>query len=214
MNTRNARRLIACTFLLLVASAAEAGRDDWQQPDRVMRDLHLQSGASVADVGCGRGYFLYRIAGAVGPEGTVYAQDINDKILKGVEDRLRKEKRKNIRVVKGDASGTKLPDACADTALLVNVLHHVPKEGQAGLVRDIARAIKPGGRFFLIDWRVKAKIGHDKDKRIPREQLVKMAGDAGLALDAEFHYLVHQVFLRFRKPAAKAVRKRTAASDQ
>lgn len=38
------------------------------------------------------------------------------------------------------------------------------------------------------------------DKRIPRDGLVKLATDAGLTLDAEYHYLKFQVFLRFRRP--------------
>jgi hypothetical protein len=58
---------------------------------------------------------------------------------------------------------------------------------------------------FLIDWRVDAKTKHDRNRRIPRDDLMAMMTGAGLELDAEFLYLPHQVFLRFRKPpAAKA----------
>ena len=39
------------------------------------------------------------------------------------------------------------------------------------------------------------------EKLVPRENLVKLGTDAGLTLDAEFHYLKYQVFLRFRKPS-------------
>jgi hypothetical protein len=41
------------------------------------------------------------------------------------------------------------------------------------------------------------------EKLIPRDDLVQLGTDAGLALDAEFHYLKYQVFLRFRKPPVK-----------
>ncbi len=36
---------------------------------------------------------------------------------------------------------------------------------------------------------------------------IKLAKDAGLELDAEFFYLVNQVFMRFTKPAAKPAAK-------
>jgi hypothetical protein len=38
------------------------------------------------------------------------------------------------------------------------------------------------------------------DNKIPREDLVKLAANAGLQLDAEFLYQKYQQFLRFRKP--------------
>ena len=64
-------------------------------------------------------------------------------------------------------------------------------------------ALKPGGSFFIIDWRVKAAIKHDKNNRVLRDDLIGYAKAAGLELDAEFFYLTNQVFLRFNKPAKK-----------
>ena len=77
----------------------------------------------------------------------------------------------------------------------------MPQDQRAPLVKDIVRAIKPGGVLFLIDWRVDAKIQHDLNLRIPKEDLLKLAAGAGLVLEAEYFYLEHQVFFRFRKPA-------------
>ena len=67
------------------AGAARSSRDQWQQPDRVVADLGLTDGSVVADVGCGRGYFVFRLAKAVGKTGTVYAEDISEKALKGLK---------------------------------------------------------------------------------------------------------------------------------
>jgi hypothetical protein len=33
------------------------GRDGWQQPERVIRELTIRPGNSVADLGAGGGYF-------------------------------------------------------------------------------------------------------------------------------------------------------------
>ncbi len=197
--------LLAAAVVLttgMPAVAARSGRDPWQQPDRVVADLGLSDGSVVADVGCGRGYFVFRLAKAVGPTGTVYAEDVSEKALKGLKNRLDREGTKNVRVVRGESTDTHLPDGALDAALFVNVYHHVPEKHRAGLTADVVRALKPGGCVFLVDWRVDAKVKWDKDCRIPRDDLIAMMEKAGLVLDAEFLYLEHQVFLRFRKPAA------------
>ena len=199
--------LLAVVLATTVCAAAEkkkhGGRDTWQQPDRVVKSLALKSGQTVADVGCGSGYFTFRLAKAVGADGKVYAEDISDRVLKSVRSRVEREKLTNIAVVKGDATDIKIPAASCDAAILVNVLHHVPKEKRLGLTKDTARAVKPGGRLFIIDWQVDAKVKYDLNRRIPKDQLLALGKDAGLVLDGEFDYLEHQVFLRFTKPPAK-----------
>ena len=175
-------------------------REDWQQPARVVADLGLTDGSRIADIGCGRGYFTYALAKAVGEKGMVYATEISEKSLKSVSDRVKADGLKNILPVLSDPADTKLDSNSLDAAFICNVLHHVPKEGRLPLVKDIARSLRPGGCFFIVDWRFDAKIGHDIGRRIPRDELVKLGSDAGLTLDAECYYLEHQVFLRFRKP--------------
>lgn len=204
MNTSPIRRPLVMAGVLLLAAALSPAdsRDDWQQPDRVVADFGLKPGSAIADIGCGHGYFTFRLAQAVGKDGKVFAEDVDAKGLKTVENRAKKEGLANIEIVQGDGTNTKLPDACADVVALVNVLHHAPKDQRPGLVKDAARALKAGGTFFLVDWRVEATIGQDRDKRIPRDDLLKLVTDAGLVLDAEFLYLEHQVFLRFRKATA------------
>jgi len=183
------------------AGAARSSRDQWQQPDRVVADLGLTDGSVVADVGCGRGYFVFRLAKAVGKTGTVYAEDISEKALKGLKSQADRDGAANVQVVLGEPTDTHLPDAALDAALIVNVYHHVPEKDRPGLTADIVRALKPGGYLFIIDWQLDAKIPYDKGRRIPKDQLIRYGTDAGLVLDAEFLYLEHQVFLRLRKPA-------------
>jgi len=206
MKARNMQRPIHVAWVLilagpvLLAAGQRESRDSWQEPRRVVADLGLKAGAAVADIGCGRGYFTFRLAEAVGDTGKVYATEIDAEALKAVAHREEKEGLTTIETVLSDPTDTKLTSASLDAALLANVLHHVPKDKRLPLVKDIARALKPGGFLFVIDWRVDAEIEHDRDLRIPSEDLVNLAKDAGLTLDAEFHYLKNQVFFRCRKP--------------
>ena len=52
-------------------------RDQWQQPDKVITTLQIPPGAEIADLGAGGGYFTFHLAKAVGPNGKVYAVDID-----------------------------------------------------------------------------------------------------------------------------------------
>ena len=191
--------LVAVVLPLISFGADMKTRDQWQQRDRVVGDLGLNAGDVVADIGCGRGYFTFHLAKAVGEEGTVYATEITEKALKSVKEKVAKDKTQHIKPVLSDPTSTKVPDNCLNAAIIVNVLHHVPKDQRPALTKDIVRSIKPGGHLYILDWRVESPIKHDVNRRIPLEELLKYGTDNGLKLDAEFHYLEHQVFLRFQK---------------
>lgn len=202
--------LALCPF----AVAAES-RDEWQQPDRVMDDLGLKPGDTVADVGCGSGYFTFRLATAVGEKGRVWAVDISVEALKEVRQRVEREKVTNVEIIQSEPTDTKLKAESVGAALLCDVIHEVPEDQRAGLMKSIAMALKPGGFLFFIDYRKSRDVTFDPYERlVPRDDLVKLATDAGLVLDAEFHYLKYQVFFRFRKAAVRSTEGAAAAAGQ
>jgi ubiquinone/menaquinone biosynthesis C-methylase UbiE len=202
--------LAFCT--VLVGSGLQAQdkeeREQWQQPDRVMADLHVRPGMRIADVGCGSGYFTFRLARAVGPKGKVFALDVSSDVLKPLRERVERERLGSVEVLQSEPAKTGLRPVSLDAALVCLVLHEASPGDRSPLIRDVAQALKPGGFLFIIDHRKSHEVKFDPyEKLIPREDLVKLGTDAGLVLDAEFHYLKYQVFLRFRKPpAAKAER--------
>src|SRR5688572_7860268 len=86
-------------LLLLVAhgcaetayrSMNDPGRDAWQRPQAVIQSLDIASGSRVADLGAGGGYFTFPLAQAVGPEGKVYAVDIDDRSLHAIRQEAAK----------------------------------------------------------------------------------------------------------------------------
>ena len=149
--TRNTRNPIRNRYLVILAAVValsslglaapakksrSSSRNEWQQPDRVVKDLGLKEGAAVADVGCGSGYFTFRLSKAVGQKGKVFATEISDKGLKAIADKVKKENIKNIETIKSDPQKTKLAACSADAAIIVNVLHHVKKADRVPLVKD------------------------------------------------------------------------------
>jgi SAM-dependent methyltransferase len=166
-----------------------------------MADLGLKPGAIVADVGCGQGYFTFRLRDAVGPRGKVFAVDIDPGAVDAVRREAGQKHLDNVEAILSEPSDTRLRPESVGGCLVCDVIHEVPVEARLPLVRNIAQALKPGGFLFLIDYRKAREVPFDPyDRLVPREDLVKLGTDAGLCLDAEFHYLKYQVFLRFRKP--------------
>src|SRR6266849_3941911 len=68
---------------------------------RVVAALQVPVGSSVADVGCGDGFYTIPLARFLGPSGKVYAEDISDVELYKLKQHLSEEGLKNVEVIKG-----------------------------------------------------------------------------------------------------------------
>lgn len=126
-------------------------RDGWQRPARVVEALGLEPGQRVADLGAGDGYFTFRLAEAVGPEGLVYAVEVDEEKLAVLEAAVRERAATNVRVVHGRFEDPQLPDGEVDLVVIVNTYHHIAERVPyfTNLRRDLAR----GGRVANIDVR-------------------------------------------------------------
>lgn len=127
----------------------EQSRDNAGEFDRVVRVLGVKSGLSIADIGAGSGYYTSRLAPAVGPGGTVYANDIIPDYLARLRRRMAAEGHGNIRFVLGDAGNANLPPASIDIALMVHMYHEI--SDPFGLLWHLHDTLKPGGRVAIID---------------------------------------------------------------
>jgi ubiquinone/menaquinone biosynthesis C-methylase UbiE len=125
-------------------------REQWQMPVRVMDEIGVRPGMTVADVGAGDGWFTFYLAERVGSSGRVIAEDIDAEALEMVRVRCAREKVANVSVVVGGAEDPKLPAGAVDLALMVNVLSAVPNP--SGLLSNLAKGLKPEGRLVIIDW--------------------------------------------------------------
>jgi len=88
--------LIACSGLTKLDYSKLASRAGWQHPDRVIESLEIRPGSRVADIGAGDGYFVPYLSHAVGPEGRVYAVDVDPEKVEALEKRIREEGYPNV----------------------------------------------------------------------------------------------------------------------
>ncbi len=154
------RRPAAALALALLACLAAActhlkrcsyegwGRDDWQQPERVVEALALEPGARVADLGSGGGYFTFRLARAVGPAGKVYAVDVDADLNAYVAERAQEEGLANIQVVLAEYADPKLPEP-VDLLFTSNTYHHL--EDRARYFANAKQYLRPHGRIAILE---------------------------------------------------------------
>lgn len=121
----------------------------WRQPERVVAALELKPGSRVADVGAGGGYFTFRLADAVGPQGRVYAVEVSDELVGALRAETQRRGYQNVTVVRGAFDDPGLPDGAVDLAFFSGVFHHIDQRERyfAQLRKDLA----DGGRVAVID---------------------------------------------------------------
>jgi FkbM family methyltransferase len=152
-----------------------------ENPDRAISVLRVAKGSTVADIGAGSGYMTVKLARKVGPEGRVYAVDIQPGMLELVKKRIDKARLDNVTVVLGAVDDPRLPEQALDLALMVDVYHELSQPQV--MLRRLRDAIKPDGRLVLVEYR-----GEDPDVPIRPEHKMTVAV-ARLEVEAEGYTL-------------------------
>lgn len=172
-------------------------RDAWQKPDQIMDALGIADGAIVADLGAGGGWFTIRLARRVGPNGVVYAEDIQPQMIEAIGDRVRREGLINVRTVLGTPDDPRLPQP-VDAALIVDAYHEM--EDPVTMLRNVT--LKPGGRIGVVGYLPGGGgPGPAPEERPDPEAVIAAARAAGLALHSRHAVLPFQFLLVFVRDA-------------
>jgi 2-polyprenyl-3-methyl-5-hydroxy-6-metoxy-1,4-benzoquinol methylase len=174
----------------------DPARDAWQRPEDVLGAMELTPTMSIADVGAGTGYFAVRLARAV-PKGMVTATDLEPNLVRFVNDRARREGLANLHATLATEAGSGLARDSFDRILLVHVWHHVPD--RAALARDLAAALRPGGRLFVVDFAANARRGPPEEMRVTPEAISAELEAAGLTATLSAVVIPEQYIVEARR---------------
>ena len=105
----------------------------------------------MADIGAGTGLFTRLFASNLGPEGRVIAVDIAQKFLDHIEVTCREQNLRNVETLLCKDDSTELPPESVDVALVCDTYHHF--EFPQKTMTSLLKALKPGGRVILIDFK-------------------------------------------------------------
>ncbi len=189
--------LCGCTAEMKARAYAGDDRDGWQQPERVIGELGISAGQSVADVGSGGGYFTFRLAEAVGETGHVYAVDVDAEMNERL-DRLALERgANNVTVVLADYDDPKIPEL-VDLIFTSNTYHHI--EERVAYFERASDYLKPSGRLAVLEYKqhgfLQRFLGHSTDDDI----IVSELEQAGYTLLMKHDFIEQQSFLIFDRP--------------
>lgn len=176
---------------------ASRSADEWirtlESPNRVAElrieevigRLGLKPADVVADLGAGAGVFSIPLARAVGPTGKVYAVEIDQKLVDHINRKASDQKVPNVTAILSTFTDPALASADVDVAFFHDVVHHI--EDRPGYLKQMARYLKPTGRFAIVELDAKTGAHRDDPKlQVTKDQLKSWLSDLGFVQTAEY----------------------------
>ena len=142
------------------------------QPERILTLLGVKAGSSVADIGAGGGWMTVRAARQVGPEGVVFAEDINPEAIKTIRERAEREHLPQVRTVLGEPDDPKLPPNSVDAVVILDAYHEIAHANL--LLHNLISALRPGAKLGIID-----RNGNGANHGLDEAIVVREVEDAG-----------------------------------
>lgn len=182
-------------------SEEDKARDAGRKPADVVTFLGINDGMTVLDIIAASGYYTEVLANAVGPTGTVYAQNpaivlrfrdgANDKAL---QERLADNRLPNV--VRWDHEFRELGLAtnsldAAVTALNLHDVYNQDPDTAVGMLRIVLDALKPGGILGVIDHVGVAGADNVKLHRMTKAAALEAVAAAGFEVVGESDLLAN-----------------------
>jgi len=164
------------------------------QISRVVVELGVQEGDKVADLGAGSGLFTRPLARKVGPEGVVYAVDINKNLLEHITETALEEGLENITTVLASQYDPKIPEK-VDLVLICDTLHQIGNPG--GYLQNLGNYLSDGGRVAIIDYERGWPHRLEELKYTPLDLDAWMT-KAGYELQTKYDFLMGNFFVIYR----------------
>jgi ubiquinone/menaquinone biosynthesis C-methylase UbiE len=156
-------------------------------PEPILRKLGLREGMTMADIGCGIGYFSFPAAAIVGSRGFVWGIDVQQEFVNYCSEKAQTDHVANSEFLKGDRTSVPVKDATVDAVLLSLVLHEVEDGQKEAYFKDLARIMKPAGELWIIEWKKERSVaGAPFEERLGADDLRTFAVPAGLRVTATF----------------------------
>lgn len=178
------------------------GREAFDRRHSVIAALRLRPGLAAADIGAGSGFYAALMAASVGPAGTVYAVEIAPNWIEHLTEKFASEGLDNVHVVQSTADSVNLPEGSLDLIFSSDTYHHF--EDPPAILGSIHRALKPGGRWVVLDFdRVPGVTppGLMEHLRTGKAGAIEENLSAGFELEREADVGLEQSYLAvFRRP--------------
>jgi ubiquinone/menaquinone biosynthesis C-methylase UbiE len=159
--------ILLCSGALLapVRAAAQFWGSKAGEIEKLAPLLDLKPGSTVAEIGAGNGSVALAAAERIGASGHVYATEIDPAQLQKIRDKVSAAGLGNVTVVKASAGDTGLAPGCCDAIYMIGVYHHFTEPLKTDA--SIFRALRPGGKLVVVDFRPSLWLKPWRPKGIP-----------------------------------------------
>ena len=174
-------------------------REQEENVSQAIENMDIQADERIADIGAGSGYYTFRMARKA-PRGKVFAVDLQPEMLDLMKQRIEREDIKNVTLVRGTETSPTLEANSVDLVTMVDVYHELsyPRE----VMENIVSALRPGGRFVLLEYRMEdPTVPIKRLHKLSEEQAVREMESVGLRLRENIDNLPWQhcmIFVKIR----------------
>ena len=172
-------------------------REQDERTDLLVLGLGLKDTDVVADIGAGTGYFAFRMSKLL-PNGKVMAVDIQREMLDIISQRATGAEA-NVVPIMGSVTDINLPENSLDLVLLVDAYHEFSHPREMG--ESMFRALKPGGRIALVEYRAEdPRVAIKPLHKMSEKQAIREMAALGLHWIETLDVLPQQHLMFFEKP--------------
>lgn len=162
-------------------------RSERQRPRDIVAAMDLKPGETAADIGTGVGFMLPYLSQAVGENGHVIGEDIQQDFLDKAKSNVQMHQLKNVEFVLGTDKDPKLPAETLSAALVLDVYHHFDYPEQ--MLSHIRDSLLSDGKLVIVEYykRPGAMPGGDPNRavqhiRLDQDDLIKEVEANGFRL--------------------------------
>ena len=145
-------------------------------------------GGLVLEIGCGRGVGTEIIFERFRAR-EVHAFDLDSDMVKQARRRLSRYSPERLHLFAGDVARIEADDASYDAVFDFGIIHHVPDWRRA--VAEVARVLKPGGRFFFEEvtshalnrWTYRTFLKHPTEDRFSADEFIRELHRQGITVE-------------------------------
>jgi len=159
--------------------------------EELLKDFPLAEGMNVGECGVsGSGAMMLAMSTAVGPDGKVFAFDVNKHVLSALASQARLQGRRNIiptwtnlEIVGGTSS---VADHQLDAAVAVHLFHESTHHIE--LLTELRRMVKRSAPVLIVDWTKESThpLAPPSPQRLSAGYLSQLASDHGFRIEKNF----------------------------
>ena len=176
-------------------------------PDAIVIGEEIKKGDTVADFGCGNGFFTLPLARRVGEKGKVYAIDILTTPLAAVGSKAFVAKYDNIETIRADLErknslAKAIKNEQCQLVFIANALCTAKKKKT--MLQEAHRILAPKGKLIIVEWtkgvsQAFYNFGPKMNSRFTEEELQELVIKYGFKLVDRFGAGEFHFGMKFRK---------------